>query len=52
MGIPAVVGTKTATLEIFNHGDLIIVDGIKGRSNILIQQSEIIAKYEEKHRSI
>ena len=29
MGIPAVVGTKSATMDI-QHGDLIIVDGIKG----------------------
>ncbi|MBI0576780.1 phosphoenolpyruvate--protein phosphotransferase [Neobacillus cucumis] len=33
MEIPAVVGTKTATEEI-NHGDLVVVDGLKGEVHI------------------
>ena len=46
MEIPAVVGTKTATKEI-RHGDVIIVDGIKGE--VLINPTvEVIARYKEK----
>ena len=47
MEIPAVVGTKTATTEI-QHGDLIIVDGIKGEVHIN-PTVEVIDKYKEKH---
>jgi phosphoenolpyruvate-protein phosphotransferase (PTS system enzyme I) len=46
MGIPAVVGTKMATTEI-QHGDLIIVDGIKGEVHINPTR-EVIAKFEKK----
>ena len=46
MEIPAVVGTKTATEEI-HHGDLIIVDGIKGEVHIN-PTKEVIAQYEKK----
>ena len=46
MEIPAVVGTKTATKEI-HHGDLIIVDGIKGEVHINPTR-EVIAQYEKK----
>ena len=46
MEIPAVVGTKMATTEI-QHGDLIIVDGIKGEVHINPTR-EVIAKYEKK----
>ena len=46
MGIPAVVGTKSATMDI-QHGDLIIVDGIKGE--VYINPTiDVIEKYEEK----
>ncbi len=46
MEIPAVVGTKMATTEI-QHGDLIIVDGIKGEVHINPTR-EVIAKFEKK----
>jgi phosphoenolpyruvate-protein phosphotransferase (PTS system enzyme I) len=46
MEIPAVVGTKTATKEIY-HGDLIIVDGIKGEVHIN-PTKEVITQYEKK----
>ena len=46
MGIPAVVGTKMATTEI-QHGDLIIVDGIKGEVHINPTR-EVIAEFEKK----
>jgi phosphoenolpyruvate-protein phosphotransferase (PTS system enzyme I) len=46
MEIPAVVGTKTATKEI-HHGDLIIVDGIKGEVHIN-PTKEVITQYEKK----
>ena len=46
MGIPAVVGTKTATMDI-QHGDLIIVDGIKGEVYINPTE-EVLVKYREK----
>ena len=46
MGIPAVVGTKSATMDI-QHGDLIIVDGINGE--VYINPTiDVIEKYEEK----
>lgn len=44
--IPAVVGTKTATLEIKN-GDLVIVDGLDGE--VLVNPSEeIVRQYKKK----
>ncbi|MGG1400823.1 phosphoenolpyruvate--protein phosphotransferase [Bacillus salipaludis] len=48
MEIPAVVGTKTATEEI-NHGDLVVVDGLKGEVHInptpeVVQQFRKIAE--------
>ena len=46
MGIPAVVGTKSATMDI-QHGDLIIVDGINGEVYIN-PTMDVIEKYEEK----
>ncbi len=50
MEIPAVVGTKMATTEI-QHGDLIIVDGIKGEVHINPTR-EVIAKFEKKAGSL
>lgn len=45
MEIPAVVGTKTATVEI-QHGDFIIVDGLKGE--VYVNPTlELIAQYEQ-----
>ncbi|MGE7915786.1 phosphoenolpyruvate--protein phosphotransferase [Lysinibacillus xylanilyticus] len=46
MGIPAVVGTKTATEEISN-GDFVIVDGLKGEVFINPSQ-EIVTQYKKK----
>jgi len=45
MEIPAVVGTKTATVDI-QHGDFIIVDGLKGEVHIN-PTLELIAQYEQ-----
>jgi len=45
MEIPAVVGTKTATVDI-QHGDFIIVDGLKGEVHVN-PALELIAQYEE-----
>ncbi len=44
--IPAVVGTKTATKEI-KHGDLIILDGLKGEVHVN-PTVEVIEYYEKK----
>lgn len=43
MEIPAVVGTKTATVEI-NNGDLVIIDGLKGEVHIN-PTSELVNQY-------
>jgi phosphoenolpyruvate-protein phosphotransferase (PTS system enzyme I) len=43
MEIPAVVGTKTATVEI-NNGDLVIIDGLKGEVHIN-PTSELVDQY-------
>jgi phosphoenolpyruvate-protein phosphotransferase (PTS system enzyme I) len=45
MEIPAVVGTKTATKEI-EHGDLVIVDGIKGEVHVN-PTPEVVEKYKK-----
>jgi len=45
MGIPAVVGTKTAT-EVIKDGDLIIVDGLKGEVHVNPSE-EVIQRYKD-----
>jgi phosphoenolpyruvate-protein phosphotransferase (PTS system enzyme I) len=45
MEIPAVVGTKTATVEI-NSGDLVIVDGLKGEVHIN-PTTEVVEQYRQ-----
>jgi phosphotransferase system enzyme I (PtsI) len=47
MEIPAVVGTKNATVEI-NNGDLVIVDGLKGEVHIN-PSAELVEQYRQVH---
>jgi phosphoenolpyruvate-protein phosphotransferase (PTS system enzyme I) len=48
MEIPAVVGTKVATKSI-EHGDLIIVDGLKGEVHIN-PSNEVVSAYEKVYK--